>query len=162
MGLLLARATVRQELRARDRTMVAARKNNPLKLMESAEEAVRFVLDPSKRSDAFLSPSKAITDACSDLRAHEIALVAGMRSALLGAIKRFDPVQMEKLLEEQGGVSVIENTKAKLWECFLEYYEKTTRDAEDNFDKVFGADFLRAYQEQLKRLQKNTSKGGRG
>jgi type VI secretion system FHA domain protein len=154
MGLLLARATVRQELRARDRTMVAARKNNPLKLMESAEEAVRFVLDPSKRSEAFLSPSKAITDACNDLRAHEIALVAGMRSALLGAIKRFDPVQMEKLLEEQGGVSVIENTKAKLWECFIEYYEKTIHDAGDNFDKVFGADFLRAYQEQLKRLQK--------
>jgi type VI secretion system FHA domain protein len=154
MGLLLARATVKEELRAHDRTMVAAHENNPLKLVESVDEAIKFVLDPANRTEAFLPPPKAVADACSDLRSHEIALVAGMRSALLGAIRRFDPAKLERLLEKQGGTSLLANRKAKLWDCFLEHYDKTNSDAEDNFDKVFGADFLRAYQEQVKRLRK--------
>jgi predicted component of type VI protein secretion system len=153
MGLLLARATVKDQLRVSDRTMVAARENNPLKLIENVDEAVKFVFDRSFRTEAFLRPDKAVADACTDLQAHEIALVAGMRSALMGAIKRFNPAVIEKKLDKDGGSSLLANKKAKLWDTFLAYYEVTSRDAEDNFDRVFGADFLRAYQEQLKRLK---------
>lgn len=153
MALLLARATVKDQLRVADRTMVSAVENNPLKLIENVHEAVRFVFDKHSRSDAFLPPDKAVADACVDLQAHEIALVAGMRSALIGAVKRFEPGIIEKKLGAAGGSSLLGNKKAKLWEAFLAYYDTTTRDAEDNFDKVFGPDFLRAYQEQIKRLK---------
>ena len=153
MGLLLARATVKDQLRVSDRTMVAARENNALKLIENVDEAVKFVFDRSSRTGAFLPPDKAVADACTDLQAHEIALVAGMRSALTGAIKRFNPATIEKKLDKDGGSSLLASKKAKLWDTFLVYYEVTTRDAEDNFDRVFGPDFLRAYQEQLRRLK---------
>jgi type VI secretion system FHA domain protein len=153
MGLLLARATVKDQLRVSDRTMVAARENNALKLIENVDEAVKFVFDRSSRTGAFLPPDQAVADACTDLQVHEIALVAGMRSALTGAIKRFNPSVIEKKLDKGGGSSLLANKKAKLWDTFLVYYEDTTRDAEDNFDRVFGPDFLRAYQEQLKRLK---------
>ena len=85
-------------MRAADRTMVAARENNALKLAESVDEALQFVFDPGARSDAFLPPNKAVADACADLQTHELALVAGMRAALLGAIKRFEPDVIEKRL----------------------------------------------------------------
>jgi len=153
MGMLLARAKVKEELRAADRTMVAARENNPLKLSESVDEALKFVFDPATRTEAFLAPPKAIADACGDLQAHELALVAGMRAALIGAVKRFEPGIIEKRLEKEGSKSLLANKKAQLWDCFVAYYAKTEQDADDNFDRVFGASFLRAYQEQIRRLR---------
>jgi type VI secretion system FHA domain protein len=152
MGMLLARAKVKEELRAVDRTMVAARENNPLKLSDSVDEALQFVFDPGTRTDAFLPPAKAVADACNDLQAHELALVAGLRAALLGAIERFDPDQIEKRLQKEGGKSLLANRKAQLWDCFVAYYRQTQTDADDNFDRVFGSAFLRAYQEQVRRL----------
>jgi FHA domain-containing protein len=152
MGMLLARAKVKEELRAVDRTMVAARENNPLKLSESVDEALQFVFDPGVRSDAFLPPAKAVADACSDLQAHELALVAGLRAALMGAIQRFDPEAIEKRLQKEGGKSLLANRKAQLWDCFVAYYQQTQADADDDFDRVFGAAFLRAYHEQVRRL----------
>lgn len=152
MGMLLARAKVKEELRAVDRTMVAARENNALKLAESADEALQFVFDPGARADAFLPPPKAVADACADLQTHELALVAGMRAALLGAIKRFEPDIIEKRLQKEGGKSLLANRKAQLWDCFVAYYQQTQTEADDNFERVFGAAFLRAYQEQIRRL----------
>jgi type VI secretion system FHA domain protein len=152
MGMLLARAKVKEELRAVDRTMVAARENNPLKLSDSVDEALQFVFDPGARNDAFLPPAKAVADACNDLQAHELALVAGLRAALLGAIQRFDPEAIEKRLQKEGGKSLLANRKAQLWDCFVAYYRQTQADVDDNFDRVFGAAFLRAYQEQVRRL----------
>jgi len=155
MGMLLARAKVREELRASDRTMVASRENNALKLIDSVDEALKYVFDPATRlDDAFLPPPKAMADACSDLQAHEIALVAGMRAALLGSIKKFEPAIVEKKLEKEGGKSLLANKKAQLWDRFVAYHDEMSKEAEDNFDRVFGADFLRTYSEQVKRLRR--------
>jgi predicted component of type VI protein secretion system len=153
MAMLLARAKVKEELRASDRTMVSSKENNALKLAETVDEALRFVFDPVTRTAAFLPPPRAVADACNDLHAHELALVAGMRAALLGAIKRFEPAIIEKRLERQGGKSLLANRKALLWDQFVAYYEETEKDADDRFDDVFGAAFLSAYQEQIRRLR---------
>src|SRR6185369_5763097 len=91
MALLAARATAKKELRAEDRTMVASKDNNPLKLMSDPQEAMAFLFDTKNRNDGFLEPVQAVGDAFEDLRAHEVALFAAMRAALLGAIQRFDP-----------------------------------------------------------------------
>src|SRR5204863_7428300 len=96
MMLLIARGEMRKEFEAEERTMVAARDNNPLKLMADPHEAMQFLLDPTDRTDGFLDPIRAIGDACDDLRAHELALMAGMRAAILGAIRRLDPPVVEK------------------------------------------------------------------
>ena len=155
MALLLARATMRKELRAADRTQLAATENNPLKMMESPEEAIQFVFDPASRAEGFLLPDQAFADAFKDLQTHEIAIMAGMRSALMGSIKRFEPANIEKRQElaARGKSSLLANKKALLWEFFTEYHAKTTDDAQDNFERVFGADFLRAYMEQVDRLK---------
>ena len=117
MVLLAARATAKKELRAEDRTMVASKDNNPLKLMSDPQEAMAFLFDTKDRTGGFLDPVRAVGDAFDDLRAHEVALFAGMRAALLGAIQRFDPKTLEAELEKNaGGLGL--NRKAKLWEQF--------------------------------------------
>jgi type VI secretion system FHA domain protein len=152
MALLAARATAKKELRAEDRTMVASRDNNPLKLMSDPQEVLGFLFETKERAGGFLDPVQAVGDAFEDLRAHEVALFAGMRAALLGAIQRFDPKTLESELEKgAGGLGL--NRKAKLWELFTAYQEKLARDAGDDFNKVFGREFMGTYMEQVKRLR---------
>jgi type VI secretion system FHA domain protein len=152
MALLAARATAKKELRAEDRTMVASKDNNPLKLMSDPQEAMAFLFDTKDRTDGFLDPVKAVEDAFEDLRAHEVALFAAMRAALLSSIQRFDPKTLETELEKSaGGLGL--NRKAKLWELFAAYQQKLARDADDDFNKVFGREFMGTYMAQVKRLR---------
>jgi len=51
---------------------------------------------------------------------------------------------------------VLGSRKAKLWDLFVAHQEKLAHDAQEDFNKVFGKDFMSAYQSQLRRL-----KGGR-
>ncbi|MGH8689995.1 MAG: type VI secretion system-associated FHA domain protein TagH [Burkholderiales bacterium] len=156
MLLLLARAEMRKEFEAEERTMVAARDNNPLKLMSDPHEAMDFLFDPAQRTDGFLDPVQAVGDACEDLRAHELALIAGMRAAIIGALRRFDPQVLERAFEKSAKGFSLASRKAQLWELFVAQQEKLVHDAQEDFNKVFGRDFMGAYQAQLRRL-----KGGR-
>jgi type VI secretion system FHA domain protein len=156
MLLLLARAEMRKEFEAEERTMVAARDNNPLKLMSDPHEAMDFLFDPAERTDGFLDPVQAVGDACEDLRTHELALMAGMRAAIQGALRRFEPNVIEREFEKSQKGFSLASRKARLWELFVVQQDKLARDAQDDFNKVFGRDFMGAYQAQLRRV-----KGGR-
>jgi type VI secretion system FHA domain protein len=156
MMLLLARAEMRKEFEAEERTMVAARDNNPLKLMSDPHEAMDFLFDPAERTDGFLDPVQAVGDACEDLRSHELALMAGMRAAIVGALRRLDPHVLERTFEKSAKGFSLSSRKAKLWELFVAQQDKLSHDAQEDFNKVFGRDFMGAYQAQLRRL-----KGGR-
>jgi predicted component of type VI protein secretion system len=156
MMLLLARAEMRKEFEAEERTMVAVRDNNPLKLMSDPHEAMDFLFDPAERTDGFLDPVQAVGDACEDLRSHEIALIAGMRAAILGALRRFEPLAIESAFEKSAKGFSLGSRKAKLWDLFVAQHDKLSREAQEDFNKVFGRDFMAAYQAQLRRL-----KGGR-
>jgi type VI secretion system FHA domain protein len=153
MMLLIARGEMRKEFEAEERTMVAARDNNPLKLMADPHEAMQFLFDPADRTDGFLDPVQAIGDACEDMRAHELALMAGMRAAIMGALRRFDPQVLEKAFEKSAGGFSLGSRKAKLWELFQAHQQKLAQDAQEDFNKVFGRDFMAAYQAQLRRLK---------
>src|SRR5688500_2923794 len=99
MMLLLARTEMRKEFGGEERTMLAARDNNPLKRMSDPHEAMDFLLDPGERTDGLLDPVHAVGDACVELRMHELALMAGMRAAVQGALGRFDPNLIERTFE---------------------------------------------------------------
>jgi len=152
MMLLIARSEMRKEFEAEERTMVAARDNNPLKLMGDPHEAMQFLMDPNDRAGGFLDPVQAIGDACEDLRAHELALMTGMRSAILGALRRFDPKVIEKSLEKSAGFS-FGGKKAKLLEAFVEHQNHLAQEAQEDFNKIFGRDFMSAYQAQIRKLK---------
>jgi type VI secretion system FHA domain protein len=153
IGLLLARSELKKEMRAEDRTMVASRDNNPLKLMTDPQEAMGYLFDRRERlSGAFLPPVQAVHDACDDLRVHEIALMAGMRAAFQGALKRFEPQLIEREADKQKGAFSL-NKKVKLWDAFVAHHEKLSRDAEDDLLKVFGKEFLGTYMAQVRRLR---------
>ena len=73
---------------------------------------------------------------------HERALMAGMRAAVQGALGRFDPHAIERALESSQKGFSLGSRKAKLWQLFVVQHEKLSRDAQEDFSKAFGRDFI--------------------
>jgi type VI secretion system FHA domain protein len=148
LELLAARTIAKRELGA-DATQLRTRANNPLKFSPDADAALAHLLGPQERG--FISPMDALQDAFSDLRAHQVAMLTGMRAALDEVLARFDPAALEPLLVDDAiwNKLVPANRKAKLWEQYCQQYAGILREIDDDFDTLFGRAFLRAYQAQL-------------
>ena len=43
--------------------------------------------------------------------------------------------------------------RARLWELYEELYREISKEAEDDFQKLFGREFLRAYEAQIEKLE---------
>ena len=154
VDLLVARAALKREIRA-EVTMIVSRENNPLKFSPSAEVALGHLLSPPARG--FMEPDKAMRDAYDDLRAHQFGFLAGMRAALEGILKRFDPATLESKLTETSILASIlpAKRKARMWDVFTELYGQISSEATDDFHELFGKEFLRAYNEYIDQLAKD-------
>lgn len=160
LDLLLARALIKREVQAAV-TMIVARENNPLKFSPSVEVALAHLLAP--RGQGFMAPVAAIKDACDDLRAHQFGVMAGMRAALDGVLRRFDPVQLERRLSEKSMLDALlpMNRKGRLWDLFGELYKDLSQEAQDDFHALFGKEFLHAYEAQLDQIERDAQAGRR-
>jgi len=154
VDLLVARAALKREVRA-EMTMIVAKENNPLKFSPSVEVALNHLLHPPARG--FLPAAPAMRDAYDDLRAHQFGFVAGMRAALEGVLKRFDPSQLEGKLTQKSVIDALlpATRKARLWELFHELYGQISAEASDDFHELFGKEFLRAYEAHIEQLQQD-------
>ncbi len=152
--LLVARAALKREIRA-EVTMIVAKENNPLKFSPSAEVALNHLLSPPVRG--FMPAAPAMRDAYDDLRAHQFAFLAGMRAALEGVLKRFDPGVLEGKLTQKSMLSTLlpASRKARMWDVFTELYGQISAEASDDFHELFGKEFLRAYESHIDQLQRD-------
>ncbi len=151
VDLLTARAALKREVRA-EITMIRTKENNPLKFSPTAEVALDHLLKPPVRG--FMAPDKAMRDAYDDLRAHQFGFLAGMRAALEGVLKRFDPAVLEGKLTQRSILSsmIPGSRKARMWDVFQDHYTLISNEASDDFHELFGKEFLRAYEAQLDQL----------
>lgn len=155
--MLQMRAQLKNELRIEDRTMIAARENNPLKHSETPRDALRYLVDVRQHGNRlFLPPVKAVDDAVNDVCAHEMAVMAGTRAALSAALQMFSPETVEKRITRSGALDSVLPAlhRAKLWESFLAMYGELEKEAEDHFDRLLNQEFARAYAEQGKNLRR--------
>lgn len=154
VDLLVARAALKREVRA-EVTMIVTKENNPLKFSPSADVAINHLLNPPARG--FMPADRAIRDAYEDLRAHQFAFLAGMRAALEGVLKRFDPSVLEGKLSQKSSViaSLLPGSrKARMWDVFQELYGQISAEASDDFHELFGKEFLRAYESHIDQLSR--------
>jgi FHA domain-containing protein len=140
-------------------TAIRPRQNNPLKFSPTAALAMQHLLGP--KVPGFMGADDAMRDAFRDLRAHELAVMAGMRSALAGLLQRFDPKSLESRMTGKSGIGMLlaGGRRAQLWEAYQELFGQLSAEAEDDFHEVFGRAFLQAYQEQLDRLDADDGAG---
>ena len=152
VDLLKARRETKREVRAQV-TMVAPQGNNPLKFSPDAGFALAQLLRPGM--PGFMQADEAMRDAFDDLRAHQFGFMAGMRAALSGVLNRFEPAALERRVADRRLLDslVPASRKAKLWDLFAQMYGDISREASDDFDALFNREFVKAYEEQVARLQ---------
>jgi FHA domain-containing protein len=158
LELLTARMVAKRELGA-VATQLRTRENNPLKFSPDVDAALSHLLGPAERG--FLEPQTAVLEAFDDLRAHQVALLAGMRAALDTVMSRFDPAMLEQRLAPGGALEnlIPANRRARLWSAYSEEYARIVGEIEDDFDALFGRAFQKAYQAQLQALAAGRKRG---
>lgn len=149
--LLAIRTALKREMRA-GVTVINASRNNSLKFSPSVDVALRHLLGPPAKG--FMPAPDSVRDAYEDLRAHELAVMAGMKAALAGVLERFDPAVLEGKLTARSGLGglIPSARKAKLWNLFESLYKQLAAEAADDFDSLFGKAFLKAYERYLQQL----------
>lgn len=148
--VLISRAAVKNELRV-EQTMLRARDNNPLKFSVTTEDAIAALLQLPR--PGYKPPLAATREAFDDVRSHEMAVMAGVQTALMGLLKRFEPTALEKRLEPGMFGNILPAArKARTWELFCATYKAIAAEAEEDFQSVFGREFGRAYTAQMQKL----------
>jgi type VI secretion system protein len=154
MDVLIGRAKIKNEMHL-DVTMIRSKENNPVKFSVSAEEAIRKLLAP--QDAGYLSAEEAIEEAFDDILAHQFSVVAGMQTALLEVLKRFNPQKLEQRFQQQNPISssIPIHKQAKLWDLFEHLYNDIEHEASDNFYHLFGQAFAESYEQQIIELKKS-------
>jgi type VI secretion system protein len=148
--VLISRSAVKNEFRV-EQTMLRSRDNNALKFSVTAEDATAALLQPGR--PGYKPPLAATREAFDDVRSHELAVMAGVQTALIALLRRFDPAALEKRLQPGLLGNLVPNArKARTWELFCTTYKDIAREAEDDFQSMFGREFARAYAAQVQKL----------
>jgi len=143
---LIARAAIKGEFRI-EQTMIRSRGNNPLKFSADDDDALLALLGAGRRTE--MGATEAVAEALRDMRLHEVATVAAMRSAVRALLARFEPAKL-RIAAEQSGLNLVPvQRKARAWDAFEALYSETLRALIDDFDAVFGKAFARAYERAL-------------
>ncbi len=148
--VLISRAAVKNEFRV-EQTMLRARDNNALKFAVTTEDAVTALLQPDR--PGYKPSLEAAREAFDDVRSHEMAVMAGVQTALVGLLKRFEPAALERRMQPGAFGNILPAArKARTWELFCDTYKEIAREAEDDFQSVFGREFAKAYDAQMRKL----------
>ncbi len=159
VDMLAARAATKREVQA-SVTIISVQANNPLKFLPNADTALLQLL--GKKMPGFMRADVAMRDAFDDLRAHEVGVIAGTRAALTEVLGKFDPAILgDKLTRGSVLESLIPSArKAKLWDQYLERYLQIRREAEDDFQSIFGRAFVQAYERETARIKGESPMAG--
>ena len=150
MDVLRARTAIKNQFRVQMTTLKPV-ENNPLKFSANAEDALFNLF--ARRGQSFKAPADAFREAFDDLRAHQIALMAGMRAAFASLLGQFDPDKLQEGFDrglKRGALLEVMN-KTKYWDLYREMYEGFGDD-DATFRRLFGDEFAQAYEEQMQRL----------
>jgi type VI secretion system protein ImpI len=160
MDVLQARQRIKEEFGMRQ-TVFRTADNNPLKFSANVDDALHNLL--VKRNAAYLGPVDAFADAFEDLRNHQLAMLAGMRVAFEAMLSEFDADRLQEEFDRQIAKVSLPLMPAKLryWDLYREKRRELLKDAEAAFDKLFGEEFARAYEEQFRELRAQR-RGGSG
>lgn len=151
LEVLKARSEIKSQFRV-PVTMMRPVENNPLKFSATPAQALQTLLQ--EQNQAYMGPVDAFAEGFQDIKAHQMAMMAGMRAAFDSMIQRFDPQELMERFEKRlkHGSLLSLPGKGRYWDMYRDLYEEWTQDADLNFQRLFGDEFARAYEEQMRRL----------
>jgi type VI secretion system protein ImpI len=128
--------------------VIGALDNNPLKYSAGPREATLALL--RRREEGYLAPLPAVEAAFRDLKAHELALLDGMRAAVAALLGRFDPKSLEGDLADASNLALLlqGGRRARLWELYGERYAEIAEAARARFLGDLDRAFAEAYEKR--------------
>ena len=147
--VLRSRASIKNEFRM-NVTTIQPVENNPVKFSANADEALELMFP--RRSRAYKPPVAAIQESFDSIADHQVAVIAGIRSAFRALLTEFDPQNLEERFEQAGKGGLFGMTHAKRWRAFEAHYRDLTNNLERSFQELFGDEFVQAYEDQLRQL----------
>jgi type VI secretion system protein len=160
MQVLSSRSAIKNEFRMHITTIQPV-ENNPLKFSASVDDALENMF--VRQGKAYMEPVEAVRESFQSIAEHQLAVVAGIRSAFRGVLECFDPVKLERRFEKgHKGTVVLGSRKAKFWESYCEHFKGLVGDMDNSFQHLFGDEFVQAYEDQLKKLALARNSRARG
>ena len=153
MDVLQSRAEIKSQFRLA-LTTIKPVENNPLKFSPTGQDAMKHLF--GGENAGYLNSVEAFEEGFNDIKAHQMAMIAGMRAAFEHMLSQFSPRVLEERFQggsKRGGIMSIAN-KVRYWEMYREMFEKLSRDSDDNFRELFGEEFATAYEEQMQKIIK--------
>lgn len=158
MQILRSRTSIKNEFRI-NITTIQPVENNPLKFSASVDEVLENMF--LKDSRAYKKPVEAVQESLNTISDHQMAVIAGIRSAFKSVLRQFDPEALEESFKESGKSGVLGGVmKGRLWSAYQDHYQSMVNDMERSFQELFGDEFVQAYEDQLRKLS-NARKRGR-
>lgn len=157
MDLLSSRAAAKQEVRIAV-TLINAEANNPLKFLPTGASALAQIFGP--KMPGFLNGPAAIENAHSDLRSHEVGMMAGTQAAVQGLFERFAPQVIEQQLDAQGRQRTLfaAQRNARLWDMYCSHYKWLKDEMKNQTPASWGSEFHSAYHTELSSMDNKGSK----
>jgi type VI secretion system protein len=149
--VLQSRTEVKNNFRVPMTTMRPV-ENNPLKFSLNVDDAIHNLF--VKRNPGYLQPVDAFREGFRDVAYHQVAMLAGIRTAFNSLLARLEPAGLQETYERKLKRTMLLGVTAKLkfWDMYCEQFEEYDRDAESTFQNLFGEEFAKAYFEQLQQL----------
>ncbi|MBI1772682.1 MAG: type VI secretion system-associated FHA domain protein TagH [Burkholderiales bacterium] len=154
MEELSQRALLKREVKA-EVTMVVLRENNPLKFFPDSKTVLTQML--RKKMPGFMAPAEAMEDAFFDIRTHQMGVAAGTRAITDAILKTLQPSHVEAQLGTPGLMDQINpaRRKAAMWDQFNALYDGISSGKKDEFQAMFGKEFLLAYEKEVEKAESN-------
>ena len=150
IDVLKARSAVKNQFRV-PMTQMRPMENNALKSSVNAVEALTYLF--INKNPAYLGPAESFAEGFEDIKAHQMAMMAGMRAAFDSMLQRFDPDELERRFDKRKSKSRLRlSSSGQYWDMYKDLYEDMTQDADENFQRLFGEEVARAYEDQMQRL----------
>ncbi|MDC9590238.1 FHA domain-containing protein [Xenorhabdus sp. XENO-10] len=141
-----------------DRTQVLADANNPFKLLPSGQAVLVQMF--GDHMPGFMSSEQATRDILVELQAHQLGMIAGLRTIKTDILQSFDPSVIEQKAREEGNLPnslLSSNYKASIWEYFTKNHQKITMETEHDY-AMFGKHFRQAYKSEMIRYKDSQDK----
>ncbi|WP_340616129.1 type VI secretion system-associated FHA domain protein [Xenorhabdus entomophaga] len=160
MALNASRTLLKHKTDA-DMTQVLADANNPFKLLPSGQAVLVQMF--GNYMPGFLSPEQATRDILLELQAHQLGMIAGLRTITADILQLFDPNVIEQKAHKEGGfprLSLTSTYKAALWDYFTKQYQEIAHKLDQDY-ALLGKNFRQAYGAEIHRYKCSQNKSNK-
>ena len=150
MQVLRSRTSIKNEFRI-NITTIQPVENNPIKFSVNVDEVLDIMF--LRKTRAYKAPLDAVQESFFSIADHQLAVIAGIRSAFRSSMSQFDPERLEEEFKQSGKGGILPGViKGRLWSAYQNHYQKMVNDMERSFQELFGEEFVQAYEDQMRKL----------